>query len=80
MQIQPVLMPPALPPGASRAGMVLVGDDEPLLGVPVILVSGSLHAHTLVIEPPSAFLAKPFALRDLAATATSLMAVSRVSN
>jgi DNA-binding response OmpR family regulator len=41
--------------------------------VPVILVSATPDAGSLVIEPPSAFLAKPFSLRDLAATATSLM-------
>ena len=41
--------------------------------VPVILVSGAPDAGSLVIEPHSAFLAKPFSLRDLAAAATSLM-------
>jgi len=44
--------------------------------VPVILVSGSPEAGTLAIVPPSAFLAKPFSLGDLAATAASLMAIA----
>jgi DNA-binding response OmpR family regulator len=44
--------------------------------VPVLLVSGTPDAGTLVIEQPSAFLAKPFSLRDLAASAASLMAIS----
>ncbi|HYO44376.1 MAG TPA: response regulator [Candidatus Limnocylindrales bacterium] len=42
--------------------------------VPVILVSMTPDAGILGIEPPAAFLAKPFSLRDLAAMAASLMA------
>lgn len=44
--------------------------------VPVILMSGTPDAAALAIDPPSTFIAKPFALAALASAAASLIASS----
>ena len=62
-------------PGMS--GLELVARERAHRGpLPVVLVSGSLEAHLLSIDPPFQFIAKPFRLRALFAAVNSLAGIA----